>query len=252
MSTTQTPQTSAAAATAAKVDYDRWHENLRTTVGEDDTNAPWHQMAIAHLGDLAGRRVLEIGCGRGGFSRYLAERQARVTAADFSDAAVAITRDLLNGFNECDARVADIQAIPFSDGAFDLVISLETLEHVPDPDKGLRELVRVTRPGGRLIVTTPNYFGGQGLYRFYRERVTGRPFSECGQPINQPLTLHGRVRALKRLGCRVNVVDGVGHYLYLPRAVQPPRLRWLDNPRFLMRWLAAHSLTVATKGTAAP
>jgi|GEM_PF-4834607 len=95
------------------------------------------------------------------------------------------------------------------------------------------------------MISTPNYFGLLGLYRTYRE-VTGRGFSEIGQPINHPLKLIDRVRKLKQLKCKVNVVDGVGHYLYIPRTYGI-RMTWLDQPRFLMKWIAAHSLTVPTK-----
>ena len=227
--------------------YDTWHEEI-AQLEEDHTNGPWHLMTKRHLGDIRGKRVLEIGCGRGGFSKYLLECGANLVAADFSPAAVAIAKRLLTDSLPCDVRVADIQNIPFSDNEFDVVISLETLEHVPDWEKGLAELVRVTKPDGELIITTPNYFGSLGLYRSYRN-LTGRPFTEVGQPINNPLKVKDRVRKLKKLGCQVKVVDGCGHYLYLPRH-NPIRVTWMDNPRFLMKWFAAHALTVSTKGSA--
>ena len=225
--------------------YDRWHEEISDREPEDGSGSPWHVMAKPHLQDIQGKRVLEIGCGRGGFSKYLLEQGAHLTAADFSSAAIDITRRLLQDAPGCETLVADIQAIPYPDNYFDTVISLETLEHVPDPDKGLAELIRVVKPGGKIVITTPNYFGLQGLYRSYRE-LTGRPFTEVGQPINNPLKVKDRVRKLRELGCRVDAVDGCGHYLYVPRR-NPQRIFWLDNPRFLMKWLAAHSLTVATK-----
>lgn len=225
--------------------YDRWHEEIAVWQAEDNANSPWHVMAKQHLQDIRDKRVLEIGCGRGGFSKYLLEQGAHLTAADFSSAAIDLTRQLLRGVPHCETLVADIQAIPHPDNYFDVVVSLETLEHVPDPDKGLAELIRVARPGGKIIVTTPNYFGLLGLYRHYRE-LTGRPYTEVGQPINNPLTVKDRVRKLRKLGCRIDAVDGCGHYLYVPRR-DPQRLAWLDNPRFVMKWLATHSLTVATK-----
>lgn len=224
--------------------YDEWHKTM-ASAGADDVAGPWHLMAGAHLGDLTGQRVLEIGCGRGGFSQIIHDHGADLVAADFSPSAVEIAKGVLAGRAGCEVRVADIQAIPFEDNSFKTVVSLETLEHVPDPGKGLAELVRVTEPSGRLIITTPNYYGGMGLYRRYRE-LTGRTFTEVGQPINQPIKLKDRVKQLKALGCRLDVVDGCGHYLYIPRRY-PIRLRWMDHPRLLMKWFAAHSLTVATK-----
>jgi 2-polyprenyl-3-methyl-5-hydroxy-6-metoxy-1,4-benzoquinol methylase len=203
-------------------------------------------MAKRQLGEVAGLRVLEIGCGRGGFASYLASRGARLTAADFSPAAVEIASEVLSNFPEAEAMVADVLEIPFPDDSFDLVVSLETLEHVPDPDQGLRELVRVTKPGGRLIVTTPNYLSILGLYRFAM-KLAGKEFSETGQPINQPVTLVGRTWKLRRLGCKVTAVDGRLQSIPIPRyrTVQAP---FLEHPRLVMKWFCHHGLTAAVKG----
>jgi len=92
----------------AKELYDKWHGEL----GEhekDNSNSPWHQMTKQHLGDIQSRKVLEIGCGRGGFSKYLLECGADLVAADFSDTAVAITKRLLPNMSNFKAVVADIQ-----------------------------------------------------------------------------------------------------------------------------------------------
>lgn len=232
-------------ASEVRMRYDLWHEEVARRESTDHSNSPWHRLVKPHLGDLAGLRVLEIGCGRGGFSKYLLEQGATLMAADYSESAVEITNRLLQGSPRFESCVADIQNIPFERGCFDLVISLETLEHIPRPYKGLSELVRVTKGGGRIIITTPNYFGLLGLARRYRE-LTGRPWTEAGQPLNQPLKVKNRVRALQRLHCRVDVVEGVGHTLPFPGREGIP-LPWLDRPRSPLKWFAAHSLTVATK-----
>lgn len=223
--------------------YDQCHKKLGPD--GDDANAPWHQMAKRYLDNLRDKKVLEIGCGRGGFSMYLASIGANLTAADFSAEAIRIAGQRLRQFENCELMMADVQEVPFPDETFDLVVSLETLEHVPNPDGGLAELVRVTKLGGRLIISTPNYFGLLGIYRTYRE-ITGRGYTEVGQPINQPIKVGQRVKRLKTLGCRVDVVDGCGHYLYLPR-IRPIPMTWLDHPRQITKWFAAHSSTVATK-----
>lgn len=187
--------------------------------------------------------MLEIGCGRGAFAKYLADQGAELTAGDFSPHAVELAATLLEG--RARTVVADVQSLPFPDESFDLVVSLETLEHVPDPDRGLAELVRVTKRGGRLIVTTPNYLGLVGLYRVYL-RLTGRRFTEMGQPINKTLTLIGRVIKLRRLGCRVDAVDGAVHLLPVPR-FRAVRLQFLEHPHGLTKWFAHHGLTAATR-----
>jgi SAM-dependent methyltransferase len=131
-----------------------------------------------------------------------------------------------------------------SGSVFDTVISCETVEHLADPQRALREIQRVLRPGGRLLLTTPNYLGPLGLYRGYL-RVRGRRYTEGGQPICRLTSLPRTLLWVWRAGLRVIEVDAVGHYLPWPG--QPPReLAGLDDLRPL-RWFALHSLVVAER-----
>jgi ubiquinone/menaquinone biosynthesis C-methylase UbiE len=226
------------------IEYDEWHNSHEAVDPDATATAPWHVLTIRHLPAVEGRMVLEIGCGRGAFARYLVEQGAELVAADFSPAAVQHAARRLEG-SGAQAMVVDIQSIPFPDEAFDVVISQETLEHVPDPDQGLAELVRVTKRGGELIVTTPNYLSLIGLWRVACKLV-GKPYSEVGQPINQPLMLFRRVRALRRLGCRVTAIEGSHQLLQVP-GCPTVRVKWLEHPRWLMRWFCYHTITVATR-----
>jgi len=110
---------------------------------------------------------------------------------------------------------ADIQVLPFADRTFETVVSCETIEHVPSPSRAVAELARVLRPGGHLVLTTPNYLGTMGAYRGYL-RLRGRPFTEAGQPINQFTMLPRTVLWLKEAGLRVERIRGAGHYLPVP------------------------------------
>ena len=223
-------------------DYEAWHE-ARERVSEDhEAAAPWHLATLRHLPDLRGRRVLEIGCGRGVFARVLAERGAELVAADFSSTAVRYAEQRLSELG-VKTVVADIQAIPLADESFDVVVSQETVEHVHDPARALAELVRVTRRGGTLILTGPNYLNFVGMYRIAL-RLVGRRFTEIGQPINQPLILARQVRRLRRLGCEVVTVEGQQLPFPIPRyrtVMLPARPQWL------MRWFALNSIIVARK-----
>jgi SAM-dependent methyltransferase len=194
--------------------------------------------------------VLEIGCGRGGFACWLAsrsERPSEIVATDFAATAVRKGQEFAvqRGLSGITWRVGDIQAIDHEDASFDTVISCETIEHVPEPRRAVGELARVLKPGGRLLLTTPNYLGMMGLYRFYL-RLAGRRFTEEGQPINNFMLLPLTWVWIARSGLRVSEVDAVGHYLPFPGRPQI-ELPVFNNPRFLMRWFALHSLVVAEK-----
>jgi SAM-dependent methyltransferase len=237
---------SAPLAPATVVDaYDQWHSRFDSP--EDPIDAPWHQLAIPQLPDLQGSRVLEIGCGRGGFSAYLAGRGADLVAADFSPTAVRMAAHRLEPHPNAEAVVADIEAIPFDRGTFDVVISLDTLEHVPHPTLAVAELVRVLRPGGKLILTTNNYVSLIGLWRLVM-RLAGKRFTEFGQPINQPLKFFPSTRLMRGLGCDVELVDGAGHYLRMPRTEHGYlRLGFLERPHRLTKWFGIDRMVVATK-----
>jgi ubiquinone/menaquinone biosynthesis C-methylase UbiE len=221
--------------------YDAWHAGLPPDEGAD---SPWHEQLKALLFDLTGYQVLEIGCGRGGFTAWLATCQPLgIVAADFSTEAVTKARTLEPAGTSF--IVADIERIPLRTGSLDMVISCETVEHVPCPPAAIAEMARLLRPGGRLYLTTPNYLSMTGIYRVY-VRLTGRHYTEVGQPINQ-LTLIPRVGLwIRRAGLRTVRMSSVGHYIPWPGR-RPVRLYCLDLDRLPLRWLGLHSVFVAER-----
>jgi SAM-dependent methyltransferase len=95
-------------------------------------------------------RVLEVGCGWGELAEWIArDTGADVVAIDLSSHMVALARG-----RGVDARVADVQDLPFEDGRFDVVVAAWMLYHVPDLDRAVAELARALRAGGRLVAVT--------------------------------------------------------------------------------------------------
>ena len=234
---------------SAREAYETWHSALSPI---DAEAPPWIRMvreALDPARDLEGRRVLEIGCGRGDFARWLGQRRPplkQLVATDFAVSAVAVARRVAReqSLESISWQVADIGALDFHDATFDTVFSLETIEHTPSPKRAVAELARVLAPGGRLFLSTPNYLNAAGLYRIYL-RLRGRRFQEAGQPINQPMLLP-RTRALvRRAGLRVLKVDAVGHPLPWPGGAF--ELGWMERLRPWSRWFGVQSIVIAEK-----
>jgi ubiquinone/menaquinone biosynthesis C-methylase UbiE len=236
------------AARDERTAYEIWHGGLDVDAALD---TPWHRQVLRRVDEsdrpLTGR-ILEIGCGRGGFACWLAGRPSitAVVAADISVVGVAKGRTHADrqGVTSVRWTVADIQSVPFPSRFFDAVFSCETVEHVTSPRKGLSELFRVLRPGGQLYLTCPNYLGPLGAYRAYL-RLCGRPFTEEGQPTNRFLMLPLTLRWLRAAGFQIDWFGATGHYLPWPGA--PPRNLGDLRPFWLTRWFGLHSCIVATR-----
>ncbi len=119
---------------------------------------PWawrRRRALLAREVLPGERVLDLGCGAGRFVRALAELGAEPVGVEVAEGALARARRNVPG---ADLRLADPDgALPLGHGSVDLVWCSEVVEHVLDVPALLGEARRVLRPGGRLLVTTPDH-----------------------------------------------------------------------------------------------
>ncbi len=225
--------------------YDAWHDAVGGAAALD---TPWHRMVQGALESATRsptKHVLEIACGRGDFASWCAtlpQPPALLVAADFSGVAVRLARERSTPGARAAFFQADAQAIGLASAAFDTVICCETLEHLHDPVAAVGELSRVLRPGGRLFLTTPNYLGPMGAYRGYL-RLTGRRYSEEGQPVNRFLMAPRMRRWIRRAGLEIVESETTGHYLPWPGRA-PILLR--ERSRLLSPF-GLHSLMVAVK-----
>jgi 2-polyprenyl-3-methyl-5-hydroxy-6-metoxy-1,4-benzoquinol methylase len=101
---------------------------------------------------IRGKLVLDAGCGVGGVTKALVANGARVIALDIGPALAAETRARCG----CEAVVGTLTAIGLADASFDAVLSSEAIEHTPDPRQAARELYRLVKPGGHLVLSMPN------------------------------------------------------------------------------------------------
>jgi SAM-dependent methyltransferase len=122
----------------------------RIAAWQDLTGPNPRELALEAVAEGRPGRVLEVGCGQGWASEWIKEELgAEVVAVDQSERMVELTRR-----RGVDARVGDVQDLPFEDESFDAVLAAWMLYHVPDLDSGLAELARVLRRGGRLVAVT--------------------------------------------------------------------------------------------------
>jgi len=132
-------------------DGDTWKRNFHEIRLRD--------LAVFPLGDIRGKKILDIGSGPGVYCLTFAHMGANVSGQDISEDCVQSATSLLKeeGFN-CDLKVGDAQVLQFDDNSFDVVFSADFHEHISyeQKQKIIAESFRVMKPGGTLLIKTPN------------------------------------------------------------------------------------------------
>lgn len=148
------------------------------------------QLILEYFGDLNGRRVLDVGCGKGRFARVMLERHPACSIAAF-DLAEAMLRCVPAGIHACAGSMTEL---PFRTASFDFAYATESLEHAVDIEGAVSEICRITKPGGRIVIIDKNkdqwgrlqtpewetWFGEkqlEALLAKHCRRVSSRPIS---------------------------------------------------------------------------
>ncbi len=184
-------------------DYDRWyHTSAGAFIDRVETD-----LAFALCPPVAGERVLDVGTGTGNFAAKLYHHGCRVTGIDISPDMLARARQKAvdEGF-EARWILADVTSIPLPDATYDAVYSMTAVEFVPDLAAAHREMMRVLKPGGRLLVGTIAGDGPWGLA--YAQRAREKPDS---------IFAHARFPTLEEvLALDPDDVEASGECLYVP------------------------------------
>ena len=149
--------------------YDR--TNTVLSLGQDRL---WRVATTRAVAPKPGQRILDLAAGTGASSVSLARSGADVVAGDFSAGMIAEGRRRHGDVPNLEFTLADATALPFEDDTFDAVTISFGLRNVNDPNKALAEMLRVTAPGGKLVIcefSHPQNAAFAGLYRFYNDRV---------------------------------------------------------------------------------
>lgn len=162
------------------------------------------------------RVVLDVGCGNAWLARHLLPEKAAVISFDIAlrNTTEAITRyPAPNHF----AVTGDAFDLPFRDGTLDAIVSSEVMEHVPDVPGYLGSLIRVLRPGGTLVITTP-----------YNERLQYSLCIHC----NRPTPLHAHIHSFNE-PIVASFLDAIPDISYRLRTLSNKALLHLQTHRLL-------------------
>jgi len=135
-----------------------------------------------------GMTVVDVGCGRGIYHPLFKERGARVIGVDRS---LGMVREVAVG---CLAVAGDAQAVPLADGICERAVCNHVLYHVPDQRLAMRELRRIVRPGGRVVIATNGAHNNERMYEIARLAA-----GDLGRPDEFPRTSPFRLEDVDRV-----------------------------------------------------
>ncbi|WP_117212007.1 class I SAM-dependent methyltransferase [Allorhizocola rhizosphaerae] len=157
------------------------------------------RMVLKMLGGKELGRLLEVGYGSGIFMPELAWRCQHLDGVDVHPHAVEVRQRLAFHGVAAQLATAGVENLPYDDGTFDCVVAVSTLECVQDIDTGCREIARVLKPGGFLVVVTP---GSGRLWDAALRMSTGENaglYGDGRQRLQPTLRRHFRVTRRKRV-----------------------------------------------------
>lgn len=201
-------------AMATPNDYDSFAEAYTIETESNLINAYYTRPAMIDLaGDVAGRHILDAGCGSGPLYAALRDRGATVTGIDSSAKMLELARRRLG--EDADLHLADLGGpLPFPDKAFDDVVACLVLHYLEDWTAPLAELRRVLTPGGRLIVAVGHPFAASFLAgpdaNYFATRKSSEEWTLGGQSALMTFwhrPLHAMTDAFTTAGFRIAVIS---------------------------------------------
>lgn len=196
-------------------------EHYRTLTGHRRMPFEFYERILDVAGCLSNFRVLDVGCGDGALLNMVAQRwpTAELFGVDI------VLSPLSVGSYRAKLVTADLRSdLPFQSQSMDVVICSETLEHLVDPGRQLREMSRVLRSGGRLIVTIPNatgYFPFHYVSWWLPTRTLRRKFlpyehpANTKQPVDTMYKFHEIVDLVESNNLKIQRLVGYRYFRYL-------------------------------------
>ncbi|MCX5261749.1 class I SAM-dependent methyltransferase [Streptomyces canus] len=200
-------------------DYNSFAEAYAAENETNLINAFYERPAMLALaGDVAGRRILDAGCGSGSLFAALRDRGALVSGFDASAGMLELARRRLG--DGADLQVADLGSpLPYADDTFDGVVASLVLHYLEDWGPALAELHRVLKPGGRLIASVDHPFathlmhrqaGREAAYEYFDTTNWTDEWTMGGQTALMSLwhrPLHAMIEAFTGAGFRITIIS---------------------------------------------
>jgi ubiquinone/menaquinone biosynthesis C-methylase UbiE len=164
----------------ARIFYDQYHSQSATQGAEDPVRRRTHAMFLQWLKRLdppQGCRLLDLSCGLGYFLKAAHEHDPSLKLFGLDTSRFAVN-EAAKRVPSARVRRGDAMRLPYADGSFDVVTCIGSLEHYPDSERGLAEISRVLKKGGRAYVYVPNQFFLGYIFLVWR---TGETPHEAGQ-----------------------------------------------------------------------
>jgi len=159
--------------------------------------------------DLAGKLVLEAGCGAGRFTRIFGEAGARLFTFDYS-AAVDVSHENNRQFGNVTFLQCDVLSMPFRKTSFDYVFCFGVLQHTPDPRSAFFALSELVRPGGRLAI---DIYRKDGLIRPWKSKYIWRPITTRMHPESLLKFLEWFIPKWLPIDTFIKRIPKIGNYL---------------------------------------
>lgn len=200
---------------------DQWKQYKKTQLDSfSGTNISANRInrCLGPLKDnLAGKLVLEAGCGAGRFTEILLKQGATLVSADMSSA-IEVNAENFPVSEKHRVIQADINDMPYADESFDVVICMGVIQHTPDPEKTIRDLYQLVKKGGTLIIdhytiTRAQLFRVASFYRLYlRNKPSSFTIPYTQKLVKRYLPLHKKFANNKIMSVLLNRISPVVSY----------------------------------------
>jgi len=216
----------------------QWHVHAKTQLDNEESNRSeraFRRRTGFRPEDLAGKLVLDVGCGMGRFADVATRWGAHVVGIDLSLAAEVAARNLAG--REATILQADVFQLPFAPESFDFIYSIGVLHHTPDCERAFKSLPGLLKPGGRIAIWLysryNNWYKMSDVYRKVTRRMSPRLLHKLCWGV---VPLYGIHRVLKRIPVLGRAASGALAFM-IPMAFHPNRQwRILDTFDWYSPW----------------